>query len=201
MQRLLEFLFQNPILLFILIAWVAGVVGNAVKATKRARERAEQMRRMPSAEPRPAAQPVATERQASPSAEEVAAEMRRILGMDPPARASRPPTAPTLPPSKPRRLAESERPPTPMVSTTQRRQLEIHVDPHVGEQIGKREAASRPRVETSELGTLGGRVQRPRRVREIADRFPRTNLRQALVLSEILGPPLALRPPDPARLQ
>lgn len=200
MRRLLEILFQNPILIFVLVAWVAGMIGNIAKAARKNRERAEQQRRMPSAPPavRSPAPPGAPGRTTEA---DVAAEMRRILGMDPPARASRPPTAPTLPPSKPRRLAESERPPTPMVSTTQRRQLEIHVDPHVGEQIGKREAASRPRVETSELGTLGGRVQRPRRVRKITDRFPRTNLRQALVLSEILGPPLALRPPDPARLQ
>ena len=214
MQRLLEFLFQNPILLFILIAWVAGVVGNAVKATKRARERAEQMRRMPSAEPRPAAQPVATERQASPSAEEVAAEMRRILGMEPvpearrprePQRRPRPVVEPDVgtapPPARPGRrdVVEQERPPAEVVPTTQNRKLDIHVDPHVGDRIQNRRVVGGGRIglreKGSQFGTLGGRVHEVHRQRQKAVRFALDDLTKAFVMSEILGPPLAMRDP------
>jgi hypothetical protein len=216
MPRLLDFLFQNPILIFVLVAWAAGMVGNVVKAAGKRRESAEQQRRMPSAPPavRPQARPQAHDRSQAggrPTEADVAAEMRRILGMDqPPKRvpaSQRPgspagrPQPPPLPTSKPRRLVDTERPPAPMMATAQQRHLEIHVDPHVGEQIGKREVLSRPRVEASAMGSLGGRVQSHRRVHRTADRYPRTNLRQALVLSEILGPPLALRPPDPSRPQ
>jgi len=210
MRGLFDFLLQNPILIFILLAWVAGMVGNVMKAARKTRERVEQQRRMPTARPSQAApppvqaagRPMAPGRPAQagqPSSDDIAAEMRRILGMEPTARPARPVARPTQP-APLRRLAEAERPPTPVQPTAQQRKLELHIDPHVGERIGKGEK-KRSRIEASVMGTLGGRVQRQVRVREAADRFPRTNLRQALVLSEILGPPLALRRPDPERLQ
>lgn len=205
MRRLFELLMQNPILVFILLAWVAGMIGNIVKAARKGRERAEQQRRMPRADPAPVRAPRAPDAPRRASADDVAAEMRRILGMDTPPRATgtapRPAVPPPLPQARSRRLVEPERPPTPVRPTTQERKLEIHVDSHVGEEIGRREALTKPKAESGAIGSLGGRVHRRARRREFADRYPRTNLRQALVLSEILGPPLALRPSDPPRLQ
>jgi hypothetical protein len=206
MRGLFDFLLQNPILIFILLAWVAGMVGNVMKAARKTRERSEHQRRMPAARPsqapppvRAAGRPAAPGQPGQPSSDDIAAEMRRILGMEPTASPTRPAARPTQPAPR-RRLVEAERPPTPALPTAQQRKLELHIDPHVGERIGKGEK-KRPRIEASVMGTLGGRVQRQVRVREAADRFPRSNLRQAVVLSEILGPPLALRRPDPERLQ
>ena len=92
MDRLVRFLLQNPILLVILLLWIAGLVGNLVKAARRARERAEQQARqrhgqLPSPEVRGTPVDVASRARTEPpplrSADEVAREMRRILGVEP----------------------------------------------------------------------------------------------------------------------
>ncbi len=188
MRRLYELLLQNPILIFIVLAWVAGMVGNVVKSARKSRERAEQQRRMPQAGRPPVSSTVQPGAPAPPRATRTAP-------------LAKPPMKPPAPKPKLRRLVEPERAPTPVQPTTQQRRLELHIDPHVGEQIGKHEVTSQPRAEAEAIGSLGGRVQRRHRAQRVAERYPRTNLRQALVLSEILGPPSALRPPDPSRLR
>ncbi len=105
MRRLIDFVLHNPILLIVLVLWIGGLIGNIVKATRRARERAEAAARrrhgeLPSGEARTAppephatvprtaeARPTAA-RHAEPSrsTEEVAREMRRILGVEEPSR-------------------------------------------------------------------------------------------------------------------
>ena len=241
MDRLIEFFIRNPVLLVVAVVWIAGVVGNIVKAGKRAREAAvrrqdAQPAPVPSA---PSRQPVAVEPpplgQARPmgqrDAEAVAREMRRILGLEPAAgdrsqaadegraeptagdrfeRTEAPPARPTAappprrppiaprPPAVPQRarrdVAMPERAPTPVEPSTNRRRLEVHVDPHVGESIGKRARVGSGKVGDHALGDLGGRTQSGRSKESRGARYELDDLKRAFVLSEILGPPLASRP-------
>lgn len=208
MDKLLRILFEHPYLILILLAWIGGAVANVAKAAKKAKERAEKERRMPQAgEAKTAAGPAATK--ADPgqrSAEDVAAEMRRILGMEGPLpRPKRAPRAPVeaveevSPPPPPRRIrrevVEPERPPVPVAPVTQSRAIEIHVDPRVGDSIKGRhlDASRRGFHKAGEMGSLGGRVHEAAHGRVQKRRFPLDDLKTAFVLSEILGPPVALR--------
>lgn len=186
MGKLLQFLFEHPVLLFVLAAWVFGGLGKVAKAAQRAR-----------AAP---GRPGAPQR----SAEEVAAEMRRILGMDGDD-AAEADASPAAPPPRPavspqplvrREVALPERPPAPLPSA-EPRPLPIHVAPHVGEGIEQRQAPVSSRVGAAAgLGTLGGRVGGgPVRRRSSARLVDLTDLKRVLVMNEILGPPLALRGP------
>jgi hypothetical protein len=245
-DRLIRFLFEQPLLLIVLLAWVAGILGNIAKVAKRRRERAEQEARqrhgeLPSREQRSAPAELRAEpgvppplpQQAEPrSSEQIAREMRRILGMEEPAGAgggvatARPDRAAEERVREERRalaerlraeraarerareaaraaqhrrdVAMPERPPVPVVPTTASRRLEIHVDPHVGERIQHRGSVQSGRVGTHavghELGQLGGRSSAARRARtQRRGRYTLDDLDRIIVLSEILGPPLALR--------
>ena len=226
MGRLFDFLVNNPILILILVAWLAGIVGNAGKAAQKARERAERAERAEPAKSAPS--PPASRPPSQPaepgtrSAEEVAREMRRILGLDReegPERPSEPPPRPvpqgvesrgesprsaSLRPAAEevgrREFAAAERPPTPVMPTTQERRITLHVDPHVGDRIAGRQAPQSGRVGKHEpgsaLGSLGGRVAGPTQRRRMSQRYDLDNLPKALVLNEILGKPLALREID-----
>lgn len=183
MRRLIDFLLQNPILLFVAVAWIAGMIGNLGKMRKQ--------RQRPAPSPRPAPAPVRRTEPSAPSSEQIAAEMRRIL------REAEQRSASTEAPSRQasvlqRNRVEPERAPVPVVPTTQSRKLATHVDPHVGEQLAQRHV--RTSGPSRELGTLGGRATHKVVVHhEAARRFALDDLRRAFVLSEILGPPLARR--------
>ncbi|MCB9885022.1 MAG: hypothetical protein H6838_05990 [Planctomycetes bacterium] len=101
-----------------------------------------------------------------------------------------------------RDVVTPERPPTPVVPTTQSRRLEVHVDPHVGEAIGKSHSIGRRSSLRSasathrSMGQLGGgRKQVLERETASRSRFALGDLGRALVLNEILSPPVALREP------
>jgi hypothetical protein len=217
--------------------WLVGAIANGIKAAKKARERAEAATRRPDSGPSRAEH--APERARAPaqpsqqSAQDVAREMRRILGIETaddeerraPREASREPTdvareheagdrsfdVPDAPPPRPRPEAppplpsrrrntvEPERVPVPVVPTTSGRRLTIHVDPHVGESIQRRATPRSGKVGEhaagTELGRLGGRVQRGVGGGVAGRRYALDDLKRVIVLSEILGPPLALRPP------
>jgi len=215
MDRWLRILFENPFLLLVLLAWIGGAIANAVKATKRARERAEQAKR-PAPDRRDEArvqrtstEPTATEprqTESARSAEDVAAEMRRILGMEEPVpRASRrtparsegeteaSPAAPARR-SVHRDVVLPERAPRPVVPTTQSRSLDIHVQPHVGDAIRSRHLSTQSTRSTANVGNLGGRVREDRPPgRRSTSRWSIDDLKKAFVVNEILGPPLSLR--------
>jgi hypothetical protein len=227
MRDLINFVLSNPILLVVVLAWVAGMVGNVIKSTQRARQRAEQQRSMPRADRTPAAPPKAPP-SGSRSADEIAAEMRRILGMEPeqvqrpaarrpaaplrqvPAQPSRPGAqpsrpapqssrAPSAPPQSPPARQYLERPPASARPATQDRRLEVHVDPHVGESLQRRHIT--PGTAGSRgLGTLGGRNAIRKRSESVVQRYSLDDLKTAFVLSEILGPPRALRGGGPSNL-
>lgn len=209
MQRLIEFLMANPWVALIVVAWVAGMIGNIGKAAKKTRERAERAaERAKSAPSQPQARsqsrpPSLPAEPGSRSAEEVAKEMRRILGLDreeEPEQPSAPP--PRRPPEEVARrdVVTPERPPTPVMPTTQERKIKVHVDPHVGDRIAGRQSPQSGLVgkkePSSALGSLGGRVGGPTHRRRMSQRFSLDNIPKALVLNEILGKPLALRELD-----
>jgi hypothetical protein len=239
-DRLIEFFARNPVLLLVVVVWLAGIVGNVAKATKRSREaaaRRPEPTSMPSpqpmrSEPAQARAPVGDARpMGQRDAEAVAREMRRILGLEPeegrrapepaegrveplagdrvarqserqeaaprrPVAVPRPPVerAEPLPARARRDAATPERAPTPVQPSTNRRRLEVHVDPHVGESIGKRARVGSGKVGDHALGELGGRAHAPTARAVRGARYELDDLKRAFVLSEILGPPLASRP-------
>lgn len=224
MDALFEFFRRNPVLLVVVAVWLFGLIGNIGKAVKQGRERAEQIRRQREAasgpvrgsgrvaSPPAAARSEAAGRRTVADEAAVAREMRRILGLDPDEPATKEPAsgdrgavaatprpAPIVvrvprPRPAPNDVVTPEKPPTPVAPTTSRRRLEVHVDPHVGESIGKRARVGSGKVGEHVLGGLGGRApeQVQRAVR--GARYELDDLKRAFVLSEILGPPLASRP-------
>ena len=198
MGKLLDFLMRNPILALVALAWIGGIVGNMLKAAKKRQARTEAplpRSSMPNEAPAPASAP------ARPSADAIAREMRRILGQQEAREESgrgeeperRPPAPPPLPAPRRRAVVEPERPPTPVVPTTSTRKLAMHVDPHVGEALAQRHVRMTPA--STGIGGLGGRTQHTQGAQLAANRFALDDLKRAFVLSEILGPPLASRPP------
>ena len=210
MRRLLEFLLANPILAFVAVAWIAGILGNIAKAAKRRQQQASLPRQQPTA-------PAPRQADPQPDAEAVAREMRRILGQaerdeqrereremsrpepvatesgtsgfEPPPLPNR--TSPPLPSVQRRNRVEPERAPTPLVPTTASRRLPTQIESHVGEKLAQRHV--RPTAAPHDLGTLGGRAQQRSGQRSESRRFALDDLKRAFVLSEILGPPRASR--------
>ncbi|MBK8100767.1 MAG: hypothetical protein IPK26_27080 [Planctomycetes bacterium] len=214
MQELLRLLKKHPEVLIIVVIWVVGFIASMLQKAKKAQEARRRRESLPSMQvPRqeptaPVAMPApAPPRPVRQDPEAVAREMRRILGMEPSAgdagKTSEPepvlrrrPVAEAPPPRpRPKWDASAERAPTPVMPTTQRRQLELHVDPHVGEGIRKRSSPVSGAVGTHAIGDLGGRSQAGSRVRRrdgsrLVDLH---DLKRALVLREIFDAPLALR--------
>lgn len=221
MDKLIELLVKNPILLLVLLAWVAGAVNQQLKKKdegdgRRTQARRRRLRRKAKAQRDPAVQqPVAQQQQApiaqkagqkaaqsaggplagstAQTPEQIAREMRRILGLEQqPSAAAKSPAAPppiTRPPI--------ERPPEPIYVSTSERTLETHVDPHVGERIRDRHLretrVGKPRSGRASIGSLGGRVQGRKRAASTGSRYSLDDLRMAIVINEILSPPVSVR--------
>ena len=197
-MRLLELILrlfrEQPLLAVVAALWVFGVIASALRKKKQSTGEpdADEAETEPSSSRGSSPSTTMTER----SAEEVAREMRRILGVEP---AEPPPVEPPAPPPLPvrrREVAMPEREPTPVVPTTPLRRLPVHVDPHVGEGIQRRAAPDSGRVGAHpghELGSLGGRTAAHTRRGVRGHRYELDDLKRILVLNEILGPPLALR--------
>jgi len=261
MNKLIELLFNNPILLFVGAAWLIGIVSNALKAKKKAGERTRQRqgvepqprrqasrgdvaaqaegrrpdlpesgrsrselpesdrsrselpesgRSRPVMDPapvirQPASGPAAASPQRQQSADDVAREMRRILGLEPrpqqqPERSGAPawpePQAAPVerPPQRPRPAEPARR------SSPERRGT--HVDPHVGEGIRDRHM-DRSKFDGRNVGrgfgSLGGRVKKVKQRARAGARYSLDDLKTAFVMSEILSPPVSLRPFDSRR--
>lgn len=202
---LLGRLLREPLVLLLLVSWVLGGLGKIVQAKKKRDEVAGRRGR---SSDDVGAEPGADGRQPRRrTPEEVAAEMRRVLGMDPapsprpaqPAPQAKPQQRPQLrPQQRPefagREAAEGDRVPQPM-RVSQLGRVDIHVDPHVGENVQRRAAPTSGGVASHELGTLGGRQHRraaatAQRARGLVDL---SDLSRAFVLREILDEPRALR--------
>lgn len=184
-DELLRILFENPLLLIVLIGWIAGAIGKVVQAKKKldtARGRSTSSTPTATSSPR-----------SGRTAEEVAAEMRRILGMDgPPARPS-PPVVEARPVAMRREASEGDRGPEPL-RPTRLGSVQVHVDPHVGESVQRRAAPVSGQVAGHALGTLGGRPAATRTAGTARRRFVGLeDLERAMVLREVLDAPRALR--------
>ncbi|MEZ6037770.1 MAG: hypothetical protein R3F29_09840 [Planctomycetota bacterium] len=209
-MKILDFLLRNPIFLFVLLAWLVPMIGNILKKTEKARRARgsappppprqsipSQAQPMPRREPAPVVQTVSRPSPSpAKSAEEVAREMRRILGLEP--AAPKPAPAPAPPPVRRAPIgAPIERPPQPIKISTRDRKLELHADPHVGDSIRGRHLQKprrQPQSSRQGLGNLGGRVVDHAPRSRVGSRFALDDLKRAIVLSEILAPPVALRP-------
>lgn len=184
MRDLIDYLFRHPLLLVLLLGWAASAVGGILK---RAAKGGAARRQAPPAASRPS--PAAGRR---PSAEEVAAEMRRILGMEPAA----PAPAPARPAPRPvvRNDAPPELPPQPLRIETERRRLATQVESHVGERLQQRQGPQSGAVGREALGRLGGRVHERGAMRRGGSHLvDLSDLKRAFVLREVLDRPLALR--------
>lgn len=182
MGQLIEFILRNPLVALVLLGAVFQVLG---KMLNKAGSGAANRRRAPSPPPSPGARP----RQGRPSEADIAAEMRRILGMEPQA------PAPVHRPQAPLRrdVAMPEKPPEPLRMQTMGN-LGKKIEPHVGERMGQRRAPISGAVGAQQLGSLGGRVTaRSRGLRTGAHLVDLSNLPRAIVLREIFDKPLGLR--------
>jgi len=242
MDKLIRLLFENPILLFIIGAWVFGAISNAAKAKNKAggsaqrrrsrkRRSAEEQQTMAQqtmaqqtmaqqtmAQPLPdLAQQRAQRRSPSPpppstaaraggrlagsaaqTPEQIAREMRRILGLEAPP-AAPPPGARSPAPAPP----PLERPPEPVRVSLDSTRIETRVAPHVGEGIRDRHLresmVGKARAGRGAIGNLGGRVSSGKRAVGRDSRYALDDLRKAIVISEILSPPVSLRSHDDRR--
>lgn len=231
MDKLIDLLFQNPILLFLVGAWLVGMIGNAARAKNAAkgkdaaRNRVKQRLATPAVAELPAAtekvretfvgdlgagqravlphqrqapasmrgaraMPAATSA-ATPlrnqSAEDVAREMRRVLGLEPD---PRPVAAPVSPPDEPEVISMDPAPDS-------TRSADGRLVSHVGEGMrGRHLAKSKVGQQKSgraSMGSLGGRVHAVKAHAIAPRRYAMDDLRRAVVMSEILSPPVALR--------
>lgn len=213
MQDLLRLLSRHPELAIIVVIWVVGFIASMLQKAKKAQEARRRRESLPTMEvPRsepsaPVAMPAPPPRATRQDPEAVAREMRRILGMEPTAGDTGVSTEPEpplrrrpvadMPPSstRPRWDPAPERAPTPVVPTTNKRHLEIHVDPHVGDGIRRRTAPVSGAVGAHALGELGGRGPTGERARRrVGSRLVDLHdLKRAIVLREIFDAPLGLR--------
>jgi hypothetical protein len=199
MRDLIELLRSQPILVVLLAAWVFGAISNAVQKQRRQQQQQKPQQPKPR---RPADGDTSARR---PTADEVAAEMRRGLGLDPPPRpAAKPPKPPAAvkPASPPRRVIAPPSQPLPRALS----KVEA-LAPTVGERIEARptpasgavgaQAPGTRSLGNQALGNLGGRAggrmgRRPRGGSTLVDL---RDLPRAFVMREVLDLPLALREP------
>ena len=187
MHFIIELLRNQPILILVLSVWVIGTISNAVQQQRRQQQKQQkqQQEKMPQQRPAPR----------RPTTEEVAAEMRRALGLDP-----KPEKAPAKPPARPPRPPEVKPPPRALSKVEARA-------PSVGERMEARptpasgavgaQAPGTQSLGTQSLGSLGGRAgaraaRRPRGGSALVDL---RDLPRAFVMREVLDLPLALREP------
>ena len=149
---------------------------------------------IPAANPAPVAKPTAK------SPEQVAREMRRILGLEP--EPPQPVSAPARPAPPPIRSELVLLDPASVQLSKSPSRAREHVDSHVGESIRDRHLAVSKVGQTRKkqssrgaIGNLGGRTKtRKRRPVDYNRRYAMTDLRRLIVMNEILSPPITMRP-------
>jgi hypothetical protein len=155
---------------------------------------------IPTAKPVPAAKAVPATNPAAKSPDQVAREMRRILGLEP--EAPKPVAAPAQPAPPPMRREPVMIDNAAVQLSKSPSRAKEHMSSHVGEGMRDRHMAASKVGQTTrkpssrgEIGNLGGRNKpRKRRLVERVRRYPMTDLRRIIVMSELLSPPITMRP-------
>lgn len=148
----------------------------------------------------PTAKPVPATKPAAKSPDQVAREMRRILGLEP--EAPKPVAAPAQPAPPPMRREPVMIDHAAVQLSKSPSRAKQHMSSHVGEGMRDRHMAASKVGQTTrkpssrgEIGNLGGRNKpRKRRPMEHIRRYPMTDLRRMIVMSELLSPPITMRP-------
>jgi len=204
-RNLIELVFQHPVVLLVVGVWLVGVVGKvlggvgkqASQAAQAAREEAR--RRLQQRSERSELEKTEAKEEPPPrrriTQEEALSEMRRLLGTGPKhgsltgttsAEEERQHKMVVVPAEAPRRSGDKQR---------GLGKVEVHVDPHVGEALQQRRAPASGRVGQTDLGTLGGRAAQSQAVTRVRRGLVDVHdLKRMLIMREVLGPPLALRP-------
>lgn len=186
MNRIIQLLWEQPFLALLLIGWLLGAVGGVLKRS--ARRAADRRQREQAPSPSQSQSLPASPQRRRPSSEEVAAEMRRILGMDPPARAQPVPQRRVPPPAPPVRRPVVAAPtvvvpPPKPVSRIGELQARLEREDSRAGNLGSRD-----------IGTLGGRGTLRQQLRHSSAGLINLNdLPRQFVMMEVLGKPLALR--------
>ncbi len=153
---------------------------------------------IPADKPAPAAKPAAK------TPDQVAREMRRILGLEEPPTAAPAPARPT--PARPTPPPIRSEPilidPASVSLSRSPSNAQKHVDSHVGEGLRGRHLAATKVGQTVErhsdrgaIGNLGGRTKaRMKQLAPAERRYAMADLRRLIVMNEILSPPIAMRP-------
>ncbi len=148
----------------------------------------------------PTAKPVPATNPAAKTPQQVAREMRRILGLEPEAPKPVAATAQPAPPPMRREPVMIDNAAVQFSKSPSR--AKEHMSSHVGEGMRDRHMAASKVGQTTrkpssrgEIGNLGGRNKpRKRRLVERVRRYPMTDLRRIIVMSELLSPPITMRP-------
>jgi len=198
------------------VAGARGPLAQKEGATATIRDISEQAKRRPeiaagrassplgaATAPQPKTTPATSARK---SPEQIAAEMRRIFGLEPKA------PEPARPTEGPAQVAEPSEPPPPRSAEPAARSrasrsvestYETTIAPHVGERARerhlKKSAVGQTRGDRGAIGSLGGRARVSRAAATVERRFPLGDLRRVIVMNEILSPPVSMRGEDPLR--
>lgn len=125
MRELIRFLTGNPVILLVLVIWILGAIGSMRQAIAKARAEAAKRGQRGTMAPPAGADRMPSMRRGPKSAEEIAAEIRRAMRLDPtptkpaePEAARRPAPREVAPPPTSRRIDYDELPQRPMVDDT-----------------------------------------------------------------------------------
>lgn len=134
-------------------------------------------------------------RNVAKSPEQIAREMRRLLGLEP--------EAGEMPAASSRQQFQQQAAPldpAAVHSASSEARMQQHIQSHVGESLRSRHMnkskVGKTQSSRGAIGNLGGRVKaRPKSVPvAVPRRIDMTDLRRVIVMNEILGPPVSLRP-------
>ena len=203
MNWIFRLLQEQPFLALLLLGWLLSAVAGAVKKAGKRAEAARKGQTPPSAaqprsaeppwpQPQARPQPPPRPQRRQPSSEEVAAEMRRILGMEaPPAQRRKAPAPPPPVVQTPQVRRPVLTPPT--ITAAPLSKLS-ELEKHLGASIESRQLSASGSIGATQLGSLGGRAsERQTQRRAAAGLVSLDDLPRLLVMAEVLGKPLALR--------
>ena len=181
---------------------VMGGPGTGVQAPVKAQRQAPVVGRATTQAGPAAAKPAAKVAARGPKTpDQIAAEMRRIFGLEDKSPATPPPSTPAPNPPAPVRMEPQPTASSSSAGRAVKSTYETSIDSHVGEAARDHHllesTVGQVRGDRGAIGNLGGRVRKRKPVKASASRrFPLGDLRRVIVMNEILSPPVSLRGDD-----